>query len=603
MANKNAEAGTSLTEAEELDSFDLDDLEAALQRGVDEQLDELKFMEEEKKQIGSPDNLGKVIQGVIWDQFINQVAVTAGEDFIKENRGLTLDLRSKAHIIDPDRFEKGELPEHNFENIEKYKKRFDETRADFQTDPNMEVKMSSNMRYDENTKTYERYDKKSGKWVGKTRYNEETKIWEDYNLRNGKWQKKLAKDARKNFDTRTKNEKGTKTVNKDHVISAAEQMRDNEAAAYMDRDERQKFAKNDVNIQDLDSAANQSKSDLSTEEWLNEPREDGQKQADYFGLDEDELRENDKNARKAYDEEKGKAKERVINEGRKSQKAEAFRIGGKALRAAVMTLLADLMKSIIAKLVSWFRSAERTLKSLGNSIKDAIHSFIVNLKERVLNVANVVVSTIVTAIVGPVFATIKKAWIIIKQGGKSLKNAIDYLRNPVNKGKPIGRLLMETGKIIIAGLSGVGAIVLGDVIEKALLVIPGFGIEIPLIGSLANILGIFLSAVISGIIGAISINAIEKKIEEDLKRENGAQHFEKANDVIVKQHELLEVSKEKLRRTVKENTEIIKQRHYEAGEIVSTSVENILSNSTVDEETNERLDKVDDLLNELEEDL
>ena len=226
-----------------------------------------------------------------------------------------------------------------------------------------------------------------------------------------------------------------------------------------------------------------------------------------------------------------------------------------------------------------------------------------NLKERVLNVANVVVSTIVTAIVGPVFATIKKAWIIIKQGGKSLKNAIDYLRNPVNKGKPIGRLLMETGKIIIAGLSGVGAIVLGDVIEKALLVIPGFGIEIPLIGSLANILGIFLSAVISGIIGAISINAIEKKIEEDLKRENGAQHFEKANDVIVKQHELLEVSKEKLRRTVKENTEIIKQRHYEAGEIVSTSVENILSNSTVDEETNERLDKVDDLLNELEEDL
>ena len=162
---------------------------------------------------------------------------------------------------------------------------------------------------------------------------------------------------------------------------------------------------------------------------------------------------------------------------------------------------------------------------------------------------------------------------------------------------------METGKIIIAGLSGVGAIVLGDVIEKALLVIPGFGIEIPLIGSLANILGIFLSAVISGIIGAISINAIEKKIEEDLKRENGAQHFEKANDVIVKQHELLEVSKEKLRRTVKENTEIIKQRHYEAGEIVSTSVENILSNSTVDEETNEKLDKVDDLLNELEEDL
>lgn len=35
---------------------------------------------------------------VVWEQFVNQVAVTAGEDFIKENRGLHLDLRKEAHI-------------------------------------------------------------------------------------------------------------------------------------------------------------------------------------------------------------------------------------------------------------------------------------------------------------------------------------------------------------------------------------------------------------------------------------------------------------------------------------------------------------------------
>ena len=55
-------------------------------------------MAKEKETIGSPDRLGDVIKDVIWEQFINQIAVTAGEDFIKENNGLTLDLHKDAHM-------------------------------------------------------------------------------------------------------------------------------------------------------------------------------------------------------------------------------------------------------------------------------------------------------------------------------------------------------------------------------------------------------------------------------------------------------------------------------------------------------------------------
>ena len=73
----------------------------------------------------------------------------------------------------------------------------------------------------------------------------------------------------------------------------------------------------------------------------------------------------------------------------------------------------------------------------------------------------------------------------------------------------------------MAGLSAAGAIVLGEVIEKALIAIPGagafFAFEIPLIGSLANILGVFLGAVVAGIVGAIAINMIEKAIEKQKK--------------------------------------------------------------------------------------
>jgi hypothetical protein len=80
----------------------------------------------------------------------------------------------------------------------------------------------------------------------------------------------------------------------------------------------------------------------------------------------------------------------------------------------------------------------------------------------------------------------------IKQGWKSLKDSVDYIRNPQNKDKPISILVMEVGKIVMAGLTGAGAIVLGEVIEKGLTTIPIFAVEIPLFGSLANIIGIFM---------------------------------------------------------------------------------------------------------------
>ena len=75
------------------DSFDLDELEEKLQSQLDEEFANMQFLEEEKDKIGSSDNLGQVVMDVVWEQFLNQVAVTAGEDFIKENNGLHLDLR------------------------------------------------------------------------------------------------------------------------------------------------------------------------------------------------------------------------------------------------------------------------------------------------------------------------------------------------------------------------------------------------------------------------------------------------------------------------------------------------------------------------------
>jgi len=78
--------------------------------------------------------------------------------------------------------------------------------------------------------------------------------------------------------------------------------------------------------------------------------------------------------------------------------------------------------------------------------------------------------------------------------------------------------------------------VLGEAIEAGLLAIPIVGqvlaIEIPWIGSIASLLGIFLGAVISGIVGAIVINWLQNKIEDKLKGLNLEQQVEAGNKVV-----------------------------------------------------------------------
>ncbi|MDY6025040.1 hypothetical protein [Bergeyella zoohelcum] len=97
----------SYNEADE--SFDFDKLQNLLEVELQEHFSDLEGLEENFKKIGSPESLGDTIQNVIWDQFINQIGVSAGEDFIKENRGLTLDLRKSAHIQTAENFEKGKI--------------------------------------------------------------------------------------------------------------------------------------------------------------------------------------------------------------------------------------------------------------------------------------------------------------------------------------------------------------------------------------------------------------------------------------------------------------------------------------------------------------
>lgn len=558
MANENAilEEDVILED----DYVDFEDLEEKLQNQLDEELSDLSFLETEKDKIGNPDNLGNVIKDVVWEQFLNQIAVTAGEDFKKENRGLTLDLRNEAHIQTSENFAEGKIATHNYMSKEQLEQNYDRYK---------------NKSHNEFRGEYV----KSGmdatlKRAGVLKEKGIDTVTDIYNGRQ--------------IPTATKLENGKnnpKAAQREHVNPSAKLYKDPSLQMANSNEELAAIINNPENLQGYTTAErNNRKSDNSTEEMASQDKnkhyEKAKQRSDEY-----------------IESEKKKGEDRLKKEGKKSQREEAFRIGGKALRAVLMQMLAELIKEIIGKLVKWFKSAKKQLSTLLESLKEAIHSFIGKMKTHLINAGNTIFSTVATAIIGPIFGTIKKVWMMLKQGWNSLKNAVNYIKDPMNKDKPVGILLMEVGKIVIAGVTGIGALVLGEVIEKSLKTIPIFAFEIPLLGSLANILGIFLGAIVAGIIGAIAINMMDKVITKQKKAQVISSQVDKGNEILQTQREILNVNEKKLVNTQEQVFSNIQENHKNASQIIKTATDEIFAESEFDNQKD--FDEIDSMLDDL----
>ena len=551
--------------------FDFDKLEEKLQSELEFKLSELDILKENQEQIGNPDNLGKVVQDVVWEQFMNQVAIVAGENFIKENKGLTLDLRNEAHIQTTENFAKGKIAKHNTKI--NYQERYDNWQSNFKKDEN------GNIIY--------------------------------HTTRSGKKEATLVEGARKPFDRGRPTGSAENKTDMDHTISAASIIHDPAANAHLTQEEQINFANSDKNLYEMDSSLNRSKGDKTTSDWLNNPNSKGQKPKEIFNITEEKEKEmlrKENEANEEYEKRIEEGEQKSIEAGKQSQKEEAFRMGGKALRAVAMQLLASFIKEIIVKLVKWFKTTKGKIEMLLDSLKEAVHSFVGKLKEHLINAGNTLFNTIATMIIGPVYGILKKTWMLLKQGWKSIKEAINYIKNPQNKNKPIGRLILEIGKIVIVGLTAVGSIGLGELIEKGLRTIPIFAIEIPLLGSLANIIGIFMGAAVSGIIGAIAINLIEKMIKRQYEIEIVGKKIDKSNEILKIQQKIIDLNENKVQKVKGEVNSSIVKRHKESSDFLRNTVNKIFSeknkgiqrNKDNEENSNkEKFDEIDSILDEL----
>ena len=542
MDKKNAVMKSEFNNENDLESFDLEALENKINDNIEEELKDLDYLESEHEKIGNPDNLGDVVQNIVWEQFINQLGSIAGEDFIKANHGSTLDLRNEAHIQTPENFKDGKISKHNHYSRESLEQNYDRYK---------------NMPHKEFRKKY------VNKQMDSTLKRAGTLEKEGINTVQDIYTGKQIPTARKTVDGKD----NPNAAQREHVKSSDELFRNPSLQMANDNEALASIINDPENVQGYTTAKrNRSKSNKSVAEMD----------------DKDKTKHHEKANKRAEEFIKKKEKEgeeRLKQEGRKTQKEEALRIGSSSLRAAVMALLAQLVKTIIGKLVTWFKSANKNLSTLKTSIKDAIVSFVTDLKTNLQIAGNSIISTIITSIGNPILNTIKKFWAILKQGWRALKDVYQYLKNPDNKSKPIDIRLMEIGKIVIVTLTAGGALLLGDLIEKKLSLIPVFSIEIPLIGSLASILGLFFGAVGAGIIGAILLNYIDKKIAKKQKGESNKNIIDKSNKVLSLQAEQQIINTVKLDNIKLTANQNIINRHEDAAEIMKKSMASIMDNT------------------------
>ena len=560
MANENELLALQLSDIE----FEYDqllNLENSLENNLKDLIKDIEKIDLDREKLQNNEYLQESIENIVWEQVQLQLAAQIGDEFIKENNGQTLDLRKEAHIQTAENFEKGKFATHN-------------------RDVNYQ----------------ERYDTWQNNFVKDDLGNIQT-----HSTRSGKIVNTLTKEARKPFDTGRPTGSKEKGTQMDHTVSAGEIIRDPKANAFLTKEEQIAFANSKANLNEIRSEVNQAKGDLSTSELFDNPNSKGQYAREVHNIsskEEKQLREKDKEARTEYDRVRDEAEKRAIQSGKKSRRDEALKISGKALKAALLQLLSEFLRELISKFISWLKDTERNLSTFIDKIKEAIISFVNNLANHVLNVGKSVVTMIASVIVGPVINTALKAWTFIHQGWKSLKEAIDYINNPENKDKSLDIMMLEVGKIIVAGLTATGAIVVGEALGASLTAsFPVLAISIPLLGTIGSVIGTFMGATLSGIIGAFVLKMIDQQIVNKQISELNSKKIDQNNEMLVIQDQLLDVKSIKLQVEKDSVINTIKERHDIAASMMKEKLSDIFAESTRDDKSD--FDEIDTLLQEL----
>ena len=404
----------------------------------------------------------------------------------------------------------------------------------------------------------------------------------------------------------------------DHVV-ARKEIYENKRRKQANIDTKD-LANKTENLKPTNSSLNRSKGDKSIEEYL---AKKSQREKDLKAQYEKAVQkiQNDPNMPDTLKKEKIEKQERALKNklaaddglmlaaDKKARKAinkdiykgvakqTAIKAGKDALKMIAITALFDLLRNILNGLAQFFKEKQKSFKSLLLKIKESILAFIHNISNSFRTGVSTFAGTVISEIFGPIVSMFKKLASFIKQGVSTLVEAIHYVRNKENKDKPLSIKIAQVGKIITAGLAAAGAIVGGELIEKALLQIPIMATPIPALGTIANITGLFLSSLLSGIVGAIVMNRIDSYIAGKLRNDNLLMQIDKKNMILTTQNKYTNAKINNLVETKEQSAKSISERRKQAMESISNSLSTIFIENNDD--NNKAISAIDSDLEEL----
>ncbi|RHO34360.1 hypothetical protein [Amedibacterium intestinale] len=468
-------------------------LEAAIESELELNFSELSLLEDEKEKIGNPDNLSNVIMEEVWTQFGNQIG---------------LDMTNETLI-----------QSYNREHPEEYNKVIGD--AIIQDEKYKEAYKSMKQHHQEKN-LIDAYTGKTFAFTDKP------------NLDHVVPRKELYDNVRRKqagIDTIDLANKEENLVPTNESLNKSKGKKSNQQ--YVDEREKRETSLKNQNVAAHKKIEKTNKSEV--EKRIEHEKIDKRMQ-DKLNADDQLMMEADTKARKAINKDiyKGVAKQT------------AKKAGKDALKTMAVSALFDLLKSIMNGLTRFFKEKHKSFKLFLTEMKESIKRFINHISNFVRTGVSSFIGTVISEIFGPIVSIFKKLASFIKQGVSSLVEAVRYLTAKENRNKPIGLKIAQVGKIVTAGLASASAIVGGEFIEKVLLQIPVMTVEIPLLGSLANITAMFLSSLLCGVIGAVVINRIDYYIINRQKKDNLDRQIDKKNEILQTQHKLMEVKIQKM---------------------------------------------------------
>lgn len=515
-------------EVDELQSLNYDELEELLEQEFEMEFSNLESLQTEFKEIGSPDKLSEVILDEIWNQFANQIGLDMTSDTLlkqyndKHPNGYTKEEGAK--IMKDKRY----------------------------TDANNAMK--------ERQKNGNLKDEYTGKTI---------KINEKANLDHVIPRKQIFENPwRKIADIETAD-----LANKKENFAATNESLNKSKGATSNSDYIKNREAREKNLKEQVERANKKidKMNISDAEKRNLKVENNKRLNDKLAADSKKMLKSEKTAKKAINKDiTKKASVRMANKA-----------GKDAIKAMFIAALFGMLKEIMNALVRYFKAKKHSFDTFIEEMKKALHSFFGKIKDFIKVGVDSFVGSIVGEIIGVFNQKLQKLPNLFKQLFGSIRESISYLSNPENQSHSIEIKIAHVSKIITSALVGVGAMFLGEYFENYFKKIKAFNKEIKYLGKIANILGMFLASLLTGILGAIIINGIDQFISRKLIEENQKKQANKKNELLRIQDVQIFVAEQNV--AVKRNDIFSKmaKNHQKLRELLG-NVDQEFSNSKID---------------------